>query len=390
MSARGLRGQTAIAGIGGTPYYKRGQSPDPEEALCIKAICAAAADAGVHPGDIDGFVSYGGEHSSGTQLMAALGTRELRWSATVWGGGGGGIPGALGLAAAAIVAGQATRVAVYRAMAQGAGGRVNEAVTIEHLSPHYTRNGIRSAAQIMALRTQRLLAVDGVPASAMRALALASYYHAARNPEAYAYGNTVTEADYDASRWISEPVRLYDCSRENDAAFAVLLTAADEAASLRQLPAYLLSAPMGSEHGWGEIEESISPYTSAGFGPVARRLWSESGYRPADVDSAQIYTNFTGPAVAAIIEHGFCSAAEAGEFLTVKNLTAPDGELPVNTSGGDLAEGFVHGIGLVLEAVRQIRGTSSNQVSPSNLALITGGPASRLVSSALLGTAATL
>jgi acetyl-CoA acetyltransferase len=390
MSVSGLRGRTAIVGLGGTPYYKRGTSPDAEEALCLKAVCAAAADAGMHPRDIDGFVSYGSERNSGTQLMAALGTRELRWSAQVWGGGGGGIAGALGLAAAAIVAGQAERVAVYRAMAQGSGGRVNEAVTVEHLSPHYTRNGIRSAGQIMALRTQRMLTVGGVPASALRALALASYQHAARNPEAYAYGNTVTDADYDASRLISEPVRLYDCSRENDAAFAVILTAADVAASLRQPPAYLLSAPMGSAHGWGEIEESISPYTSAGFGPVARRLWAEAGYGPGDVGSAQIYTNFTGPAVAAIIEHGFCTVAETGEFLTVKNLTAPDGTLPVNTSGGDLAEGFVHGIGLVLEAVRQIRGTSANQVPESNLALITGGPASRLVSSALLGTAAAL
>ena len=387
--AGGLRGRTAVVGIGGTPYRKRGTSPDAEELLCLKAICAAADDSGIDVRDIDGFVSYGGEQITGPQLMAPLGTRELRWSAAVAGGGGGGIPGALALAAAAIVTGQAERVVVHRAMAQRPGERVNDSVTVNHLSPHYTVNGIRSAAQIMALRTQRMLAVDGVPASAARAIALASYHHAQRNPGASAFGRSVTAADYDASRWISEPVRLYDSSRENDAAFAVLLTAADVADSLAQPPAYLLAAPMGSERGWGEIEESLDPYTSAGFAPVARRLWAESGYGPEDVGSVQLYTNFTGAAVAAMIDHGFCTADGAGEFCAVENLTAPHGRLPVNTSGGDLAEGFVHGIGLVLEAVRQIRGTSCNQASRSDLALVTGGPASRLVSSALLGSAAT-
>ena len=129
--------------------------------------------------------------------------------------------------------------------------------------------------------------------------------------------------------------------------------------------------------------------------PVVSRPWpvgsgANRGYGPNDVDVAQIYENATGMGVAAIIDHGFCTADEAGAFLTFENLIAPSGRLPVNTSGGNLAEGFVHGLSLVTEAVRQIPGTSVNQVPDAALSLMTGGPGDSVVSSALLGSAATL
>ena len=123
---------------------------------------------------------------------------------------------------------------------------------------------------------------------------------------------------------------------------------------------------------------------------MARRLWAESGYGPRDVDVAQIYENFSGLGVAAIIDHGFCAAEDAGSFLTFENLIAPSGGLPINTAGGNLAEGFIHGMGLVLETVRQLRGTSPNQVPDVALSLMTGGPGDQVVSSTLLGTEATL
>src|SRR5262245_54213377 len=155
-----LRGATAIVGLGQTPYYKRGQSPDDEVTLCLKAIVAACEDAGVRPEDVDGFVSYGADHCSGPSLMTSLGSRELRFSTLVWNGGGGGVPGALSVAASAVVAGQADCVAVYRAMAEGTGGRLRSAVLEDHLSLQYLANGIESPAQICALRTQRLLEAD--------------------------------------------------------------------------------------------------------------------------------------------------------------------------------------------------------------------------------------
>ena len=384
-----LRGATAVVGIGQTPLYKRGTSPDPEMKLCLRAIVAACEDAGISPRDVDGFVSYGSERNEGQKLMPALGTKELRFGALIWGHGGG-IPGALGLAASAIVSGQAEVVAVYRSLAERSGARLRVAVAQDDTAAQYLVNGVDGPVQICAIRTQRMLEADGLPASTMFALARAAYHHAQRNPAAAAYGKPFDARIYEESRFVSEPYRLYDCSRENDGGVAVIMTSARRAADLVDGPAYVLSAPTGAAAGWGPLEENHRPYSSSGFEAVARRLWAESGYTPADVDVAQIYENATGMGVGAILDHGFCTAEEAGAFLTFENLIAPDGRLPVNTSGGNLAEGFVHGMSLVTEAVRQIRGTSVNQVPGARLSLMTGGPGDSVVSSALLGNGDTL
>ncbi len=168
------------------------------------------------------------------------------------------------------------------------------------------------------------------------------------------------------------------------------MVSAQRAAQSRQPPAYLLGAPMGAARDWGMREENQNPYWSAGFQGVADRLWAETGFGPGDVDVAQIYENMTGMGVSAIIEHGFCSLQDAAEFIRFDNLIAPGGALPINTSGGNLAEGFIHGMSLVNEAVRQIRGTSTNQVPGAALSLMTGGPGDPVVSTALLGSADTL
>jgi acetyl-CoA acetyltransferase len=374
-----LRGTTAVVGVGQTPLYKRGTAPDPEMKLCLRAIVAACEDAGVSPRDVDGFVSYGSERNEGQKLMPALGTRELRFGALIWGHGGG-IPGALGLAASAIVSGQAEVVVVYRSLAERSGARLRVAVAQDDTAAQYLVNGVDGPVQICSIRTQRMLEAD----------ARAAYHHAQRNPEAAAFGQPFDDAIYQESRFVSEPYRLYDCSRENDGAVAVIMTSAERAADLVDRPAYVLSAPTGAAAGWGPLEENHRPYSSSGFEAVARRLWTESGYTPGDVDVAQIYENATGMGVAALLDHGFCTAEQAGAFITFENLIAPDGALPVNTSGGNLAEGFVHGMSLVTEAVRQIRGTSVNQVPGARLSLMTGGPGDSVVSSALLGSGETL
>jgi hypothetical protein len=386
----GLRGTSAVVGIGQTPYYKRGTSPDPEVKLALRAIVAACEDAGISPKDVDGFVSYGSERSDGQKLVSGLGSREMTYGALIWTHGGG-IPGALGLAATAIATGQAKAVAVYRSMAERNGLRLRIAVQQDDTAAQYIVNGIGAPAQQCAMRSQRLLEGDGVPLSAMRAMVLASYRHAQNNPMALGRGNLMDEESYAASRWISEPYHLFDCSRECDSGMAVIMVAADWAKDLVERPAYLLSAPMGYTNQWGgAMEENHNPYSSSGFESVARRLWDESGYKPGDVDVTQVYENMSGMGVAAVIDHGFCTREEAGEFFTVENLTAPDGKFPINTSGGNLAEGFLHGMGLVPEMVRQIRGTSTNQVPGANLSLMTGGPGDMMVSSALLGSAETL
>lgn len=387
--ANTFRGATAVVGIGHTPYYKRATAPHTELKLCLQAIVSAADDAGIDVRDIDGFVSYGSERNDGQRLMPALGTRELRFDALVWTHGGG-IPGAVGLAAAAIVAGQAEIVVVYRALAERSSQRLRVVVAQNDTAAQYLVNGSDAPAQLCSMRSQRMIEVEGVPRSTMRAMALASYHHAKNNPWAIGREVDLDEETYEESRLISEPYHLFDCSRESDGAAAVIVVSAARAKDLRQTPAYVLAAPMGAAKGWGAVEESREPYTSAGFAAVARRLWAESGYGPRDVDVAQIYENFTGPGVMAIIDHGFCTVEEAGEFLTFENLIAPSGRFPINTSGGNLAEAFLHGMCLVPEAIRQIRGTSVNQVPGAKLSLMTGGPGDTVVSSALFGSIDTL
>lgn len=353
--------------------------------LALRAIVAAAEDAGIDPRDIDGFVSYGSEKNPPWKLLPALGTKELRFGALMWTHGGG-IPGALGLAADAIISGRANIVAVFRSLAESSGERLRVAVAQADTSAQYLVNGLDAPVQICAIRTQRLVEL-GLPKSALRAMAMASYYHARRNEAANGRNIDLDEETYEASRLISEPLHLFDCSRENDGAAAVILVAAERAKDYRQKPAYLLSAPSGVDAGWaGSPEEAHSDYLSAGFKSVARRLWEESGYGPSDVDVAQVYENATGPAAAALLDHGFCTLENAEEFFRFENLIAPNGGLPINTSGGNLAEGFIHGMSLVPEAVRQIRGTSVNQVPGAKLSLMTGGPSDAMVSSALFGS----
>jgi acetyl-CoA acetyltransferase len=220
----------------------------------------------------------------------------------------------------------------------------------------------------------------------------ASYYHAQRNPDAVGYGRPLDHSTYLESRWVSEPLRLYDCSRENDGAAAVLVTSAERARDLRQVPAFVLSGVQGAGPDWGESAENNASYTSAGFHPaMVARLWAEAGVKAGEVDVVQVYENFSGPAVASLIDLGLCPpGVKAGSFMTVPNLVAPDGVLPINTAGGNIAEGFVHGIGLVLEAVRQIRGTSASQVPGTDVSLLLGGPAAPLVSATVFGSIATI
>ncbi|MGW0040061.1 thiolase C-terminal domain-containing protein [Gordonia sp. NPDC003376] len=389
MSAT-IRGTSAVVGIA-EMHYRRGQSPFGEQRMTIAAILAACEDAGISPRELDGFVSYAGGSNDGPILGAALMVDELRWSTMMWGGGGGSVASAITIAATAIATGQAECVVVYRAMSQADTGRLGYAKY--HYGPHFLAHGVGSPAQICAMRTQRMLEHDGVPREAMRSLVLAAYHHAQSNPTAQGFGKPLDEQTYEASRLIAEPFHLYDCSRESDGAVALVLVSAERAKDLRDDPAYLLAGAQGAPGGYCERIDNDAQYSTAGFGPanngkpgVAERLWAMAGMGPDDVDVAQVYENFSGPAVAALIDHGLCPAGPAaGTVMTVENLTAPHGKLPINTSGGNLADAFVNGLNLAVEAVRQIRGTSTNQVPHARTSLFIGGPMAPLVSSVLFG-----
>lgn len=375
-------GCTAVVGVG-LRQYKRGQAPMPERGVLTRAIVDACEDAGFDPADIDGFVAYGDDKNEPVRLMPDLGTKELCWSSQIWGGGGGGVAGAFGAAAAAIATGQASAVVVFRALVQGDRGRLSGAVMAHHLNDHLIAAGMVSPAHSCALRAQRMFEHHRVPESVTEELVRASYYHGARNPQAVSYGRELDIAAYRSARWIAEPFRLFDCSRENDGAGALLMVSAERARDLRQRPVYLQGVAQGAARGWGDLLENDEDYASAGFASVARRLWRQTGLAPADIDVAQLYENFSAQGVASLIDHGFCSYDDVTEFVRFENLIAPSGRLPINTAGGNLAEGFVHGINMAVEAVRQLRGESSNPVPGARTCLLAGGPGAPTVSSAV-------
>ena len=388
-----LRGRVAVVGIGETPYYKHGRSPDPEFVLVLKAILAACADAGLDPRRIDGFASYANERNDPARLAAALGIHRLRSATMQWGGGGGGCAAAVANGAAAIAAGLADCVVVYRGLAQGQFGRFGQQVGDNAVSgemAYQTPYGVIAPPQKFALRITRYLHEHGIGPEALRAIALASYHHAQANPRAVMHGKPLDAARYDAARWIVEPLRLYDCCMENDGAAAVLLVAAERARDFAQPPAYLLGVAAGGEHRSAAQPHNAPAYASANYRGVAKDLFAMAGLSPADVGSVQSYENFTGAVVMSLAEHGFFAPEQANEFLRLENLIAPDGALPFNTSGGNLAECYLQGFELVLEAVRQVRGQSTSPARRHDVSLVIGAPMVTPASSLLLGSEKTL
>ena len=204
------------------------------------------------------------------------------------------------------------------------------------------------------------------------------------------HGRPLTAEAYDASRFIVEPFRLYDCCLENDGAAALVLISADRARDLRRAPAYVLGVAQGSEYRNAARGHNAPTYASASFTTVAPRLYAMAGVGPKDVAVVQSYENFTGGVLMSLIEHGFFTAEEANDVLTLENLIAPGGRLPLNTSGGNLAECYMHGLELQIEAVRQLRGQSPNPVPDARVAMVISGPMVTPVSSMLLGTEDTL
>jgi acetyl-CoA acetyltransferase len=383
-----IRDKTAIVGIGETTYYKHGQSPETEFELAVTAVSRAAEDAGLPLSSLDGFASYSGDSTNPVKLANALGFDELRYSNMFWGGGGGGVCGAVGNAAAAVAAGYADYVVVLRSLVQGnyrfGGGVGVGEPTVSGSMAYVVPYGLTTPAQHIALRTQRFMFEHGLSQDVLAAIALASYEHAQHNPRAVMYGRPLTREDYDNSRWIVEPFHLFDCCQENDGSAALIVTSAERARDLKQSPVYVMAAAQGSTRSHELFTHNGDPYATANFGPLAKRLFAMADVSPADVDVAQMYENFTGGTLMSMVDHGLCAPDEAEEFFTLENLLWNTGRLPLNTSGGNLAECYMHGLELVVEAVRQMRGTSTCQVADADICLVGGGPVADPVSSLLV------
>ena len=391
--SRTLRGKAVVAGVGETTYYKHGQSPDAEFKLALTAILKAAEDAGIDPKHIDGFASYSNDRNDPSRIAAALGTKELRFSNMQWGGGGGGGGAAVGNAAAAVATGMADCVVVFRALAQGQFARFGQGPVAKTISGDMAMQapyGLMSPAQRYAMKCIRFMHDHDVDHAALRAISLASYHHAQANPRAVMHGRPLDAATYDASRWIVEPWRLFDCCQENDGAAAIIILPADRAKDLPHKPAYVLGAAGGSDHRCGAPSHNHPNYASANFASVAPRLYEMAGVKPADVDVLQSYENFTGGVMMSIVEHGFCQPEEVNDFFKHENFTAPTGKLPLNTSGGNLAECYMHGLELQIEAVRQLRGQSTAQLPNPDVSMVIAGPMVTPVSNCIFGSEATV
>jgi acetyl-CoA acetyltransferase len=181
--------------------------------------------------------------------------------------------------------------------------------------------------------------------------------------------------DHQNSRWIIEPVlRLLDCCQESDGGVAIVVTSAERARTLRQTPAIVTAAAQGA---WRDGEMMTNYYRDdmtglPDMGVVAERLWEMSGLAPRHISTAFLYDHFTPFVLMQLEELGFCERGEAKDFATIANLTL-GGTLPINTNGGLLGEAYIHGMNGITESVRQIRGTSCNQVADVEHVLATSG-----------------
>ncbi len=371
------RDQTCIVGIGETEYTRWGKATKSEFQLALESVVTACQDAGLDPTDLDGFCSYADDRNQAVRMAAALGSKELRFAAMQWGGGGGGGSGAVLNACLAVATGTANYVAVYRALAQGqfgrfgqsrAGGRVGGDTAFT--APF----GLLSAPHQFAMRTRRHMQLYGTTSQQLGAVSVACYKHAQKNPRAVMYGRPITLEDHQASRIIVDPFHLYDCCLETDGAAAVIVTTPERAKALKQKPVYIMGAASGNPYRGAAGAYNSPDFANANFQDgVAKNLYERAGVTPKDIDVAQIYENFTGMVIMSIEEHGFCKRGEGGPFVEGGRIEI-GGELPINTSGGNLAEAYTHGFELVTEAARQCRGTSTCQVEGAEICLVASGP----------------
>ena len=386
-----LHRAAVIVGIGETRFSKRGVQGDRGEwALGCEAATRAAEDAGIDPRKIDGMASFSNDDCSPWLMQQALGIERLRFASMVWGGGGAGACGALAHAQAAVESGQADTVLVSRALVQRPGQRYGEAggfaeiPQIDLMAPF----GMLSPAIMFAPMAQRYLHDFGIAPEQLAEVALTCRAHAQRNPRAVMHGRPMTLADYLAVRMIATPLRLYVCCQENDGACALVVTTAERARDLKGVPVRVLAAAQGGNAGWGSgmmgTHNPPDDEYGAGNGTLlAENLYARAGVTAADIDVAQIYDHFSPSVLMTIENFGFCGRGEAGSFVADGNLRV-GGRLPLNTSGGLLSEAYIHGLNLLTEGVRQLRGSSTTQVPNARTCLVTAGLGSTPTSAAIL------
>ncbi|MGF0313428.1 thiolase C-terminal domain-containing protein [Rhodococcus sp. IEGM1428] len=365
-----FRDRTAIAGVGSTPYSKN--SGVGTLTLALRAITAAVADAGLSVSDVDGLACHRiGDSVPLSVVGQSLGLRDLNYYCDAYGGGSTS-HSIIGQAAMAVATGQAEVVVCWRAINARSGDRMGgtgqpqpDGLEFQYLVPY----GYGVPPQQFAMVARAYMSRFGLTAEDLGAVAIAQRWYAQRNERAM-MRTPLTMDDYLAGRPIVDPFRVYDCCLETDAAVAVVVTSAERARDLAHVPVTISGAV------WGSGQTLFSNQRPQIYDTAARqsstRLWNRSGLGPEDVDVAELYDAFTPLVLMQLEEYGFCQRGEAAAFVRGGH-TRPDGRLPVNTHGGHLSAGYVHGLNHLMEAVEQLRGISGDrQVDGAEVALSTG------------------
>jgi acetyl-CoA acetyltransferase len=344
-----IKDRTAIVGIGQTAYAKGLEGS--ELSLACQAIKAALDDAGLAPADVDGMGSYAMEANIEADVARNLGTGDITWFSQVGFGGGAGC-GVVGNAAMAVASGQCQVAVTWRARKRAARGSRPWAQTAERVKGlgEWSRPwGLVRPVDEIAMLTRRY-------------------------PAAQMYEKKMTREDYMNARWISEPLCLFDNCLETDGAVACVITSAERARDLKQPAALIHSFGQGinAQHQVMTNYHRDDPLMGPAWA-CAEVLWRNADVTPDDVDVAQIYDAFSPLIPLSLEGYGFCKRGEGGDFTNDGALEWPDGRLPNNTSGGGMSEAYVHGFNLIVEAVRQIRGTSTSQVENVDVSFVTSG-----------------
>ena len=381
MASNGIRDRVAIVGIGHLPFAKDIGRPISDTA--VEAIQLALDDAGLQPEDVDGLSMLEMEHTHEVSIARRLGSKNLSWWDKISYGGGGSC-GMVMHAAAAIASGLATTVVCHRARNRGAKtsrpwsqekGRMRDDKAL------HVPWGLIRPVDVIGMWAHRHMHVYGTKREHLGNVAIAARKHAQKNPYAMMRGRPLDMETYLGARVIGYPLHLYDCCLETDGALACIVTSTERARDLRQKPVLVHSVAQASGPNIVHLANYNVKDMQTTAVPCAELLWSRAELGPKDIDSAQIYDAFTPQVIMGLEDYGFCKRGEGGPFTEGGRIEI-GGELPVLTSGGGLSEAYVHGFNLILEAARQIRGTSVNQVPDCKAVLVTG--ASGVATSALV------
>jgi acetyl-CoA acetyltransferase len=388
--------QVAIVGIGQT-QFTRGSGRTAWD-LALEASLAALADAEIDPRDVDGLIRYAlpTEYVSIPMMQRSLGVRELRYY-TEAPLGGEATSAVVNHAVAALASGQASVVLIWRALNQSSGvrfGRADQRLPPkpgedEVVVPEDGENrsftwpyGQMSPAHIFGLWARRYMYENGLTdddmTRALGTIAVQQRAYANNNPNAVFYDRPMTWHDYENARWISKPIRLFDMCLENDGACALVLVDAGRARSLRSDPAYVL----GVTQSLASYKEPMGLYgadlmewfSQAGVD----RLYGDARISPADVSVAELYDATSFMTLKSLETYGLAPRGQAWKHV-IEHGTGLDSPVPVNTHGGFLSEGYIHGMSTITEAVRQLRGTACNQVADAEVALVGASFGSALV-----------